>query len=246
MIISEKWKYIFVGLPFSASSAISKELVENYDGKPILGKHSNITDLIRLRDINDFIVFAVYRDPLEINFTQYSKYLGNAHNVYTDPECFIENGGWVTKRARKFYTLVHGEKIDFELYVRKVHKTPYDSVYSMNRKYLDYIVDFSDLNESFHDCLKMIGIDPIRDLPIFNKTKNKHRYTIGRKLKNRVFGPFYIFNTNVEVNVPWYSSMFYRLAQPLRFYIWKRKDVSRRNRIIGDYKNLVSRSKEQL
>jgi len=46
VIISEKWKYIFVGLPYSASSAISKELIEKYDGKPLLGKHSNITDLV--------------------------------------------------------------------------------------------------------------------------------------------------------------------------------------------------------
>ena len=246
MIISYKWNYIFVGLPFSASSAISRELVKKYDGEPILGKHSNITDLIKTRDISDFFVFAVYRDPLDINFTQYSKLLGNAHDVYTSPEYFVENGGWVSKRARKFYTLVHEKNMSFESFIREAHKIPFDSVYSMNREYLDYIIDFSNLNTSFHECIKRIGIDPIRDLPTFNKTANKHRCTIDPILKNRVFGPFYLFNSNVEANVLWYSSMLYRALQPLRFYLWQRKDVSRRNRITADYKELTDKSKKQL
>ena len=40
MIISDKYCYIFIGLPFSASTAISKHLSEKYEGKPLLRKHS--------------------------------------------------------------------------------------------------------------------------------------------------------------------------------------------------------------
>ena len=40
MIISHKYKFLFIGLPFSASSAISKELHLQYEGEPFLRKHS--------------------------------------------------------------------------------------------------------------------------------------------------------------------------------------------------------------
>ena len=40
MIISHKYKFLFIGLPFSASSAISKELNLAYQGEPYLRKHS--------------------------------------------------------------------------------------------------------------------------------------------------------------------------------------------------------------
>ena len=40
MIISEKNKYLFLELPRTGSTAISKELRDHYDGKRILRKHS--------------------------------------------------------------------------------------------------------------------------------------------------------------------------------------------------------------
>ena len=41
MIISHRYKFLFIGLPFSASSTITKDLHEEHDGKPYLRKHSN-------------------------------------------------------------------------------------------------------------------------------------------------------------------------------------------------------------
>ena len=40
MIISHKYKFLFIGLPFSASSAITKDLHAKYEGEPYLRKHS--------------------------------------------------------------------------------------------------------------------------------------------------------------------------------------------------------------
>ena len=48
MIISHKYKYVFVGLPLAASTAISKELCEQYDGKAILAKHSIYQDFLKI------------------------------------------------------------------------------------------------------------------------------------------------------------------------------------------------------
>ena len=72
MIISFKYKYIFVGLPNSGSSAISKELIENYSGESIKKKHSGIPYFILNNkiDMKDYFVFGVYRDPIDISFSQ--------------------------------------------------------------------------------------------------------------------------------------------------------------------------------
>ena len=51
MIISHKYKYVFVGLPLAASTAISKELCEQYDGKAILAKHSIYQDFLKIGHI---------------------------------------------------------------------------------------------------------------------------------------------------------------------------------------------------
>jgi hypothetical protein len=92
-----------VGLPFSASSAISKELLECYDGELILSKHANIPSLLRQMpeiDIAQYSIFAVVRDPVDIAWSKYNKILTDAYGAHTSPDYFIENGGWVTKRVR--------------------------------------------------------------------------------------------------------------------------------------------------
>ena len=92
MIISHKHKYIFIGVPFSASSAISKELIELYDGISIFAKHTNIQAILGSEkiDISKYFVFAVYRDPVDITRTMYSKYINNAKGVYTNKKFLIE------------------------------------------------------------------------------------------------------------------------------------------------------------
>jgi len=84
MFISEKYKYIFIGLRFSASSALSKELIEMYDSEPILHKHANIPYFIKKYpklEINQNFKFAVLRDPVQIMHTIFNKYLTHAHFV---------------------------------------------------------------------------------------------------------------------------------------------------------------------
>ena len=46
MVISDKYKYVFVELPRTGTTAISKELVENYDGKTILWKHAPLNKFL--------------------------------------------------------------------------------------------------------------------------------------------------------------------------------------------------------
>ena len=103
MIISHKYKYLFIGLPFSASSAITKELHAKYDGKPFLRKHSLYHEFekVATKEELDYFVFAVLRNPMEIVVTVYEKMKTNAKGNFTNPDLFAENEGHITKKQSK-------------------------------------------------------------------------------------------------------------------------------------------------
>lgn len=196
MIINHKHKYIFVGLPFSASSAISKELLEQYDGVELYHKHANIPLLLHVQPdfkIQDYFVFAVVRDPVEMCFSVYNKHVTNPHNKFTDPALFIENGGFVSLKARKFYQRFQKNQWDFEQFLNhKFPYFPYDNNLSLNKEFLTRTICFEHLQKDFDTCLKEIGLAPVRALPLYNKTvKKASTYTVPVKTATRIFGPFF-------------------------------------------------------
>jgi hypothetical protein len=100
MIISHKYKFLFIGLPFSASSAISKELYLQYEGQPFLRKHSLYHEFKKVASKKEqgYFVFAVLRNPMEIVVSMYEKMRANAKGNFTNPTLFAENGGHITKK----------------------------------------------------------------------------------------------------------------------------------------------------
>ena len=73
MIISHKYRFLFIGLPFSASSAISKELHAKYEGLPYLRKHSLYHEFKKVATINEKKSRQQYRilfHPFHINKAQ--------------------------------------------------------------------------------------------------------------------------------------------------------------------------------
>ncbi len=239
MIISKKYSYIFIALPFSGASAISKELIENYDGHLLFAKHTNYPYLAELVDKNilsNYKIIAVYKDPVKIVFTTYNKYLTNHKETYTNSKFFVENGGHVSVRARKRFREVHSLGLSFIDYVeRYFSKYPYDNVFSLNHRYLDYVVDFDDLNNSLFDILSKLNIEKVRDLPSQNKTvKTTSLIEISEKLKNRIFGPFYrkhIKYSHTNLQSDYKSDFLFYTLKPLRYYQWTRRD----RKITPDY-----------
>ena len=59
MIISHKYKFVFIGLPFSASSAITKDLYDKYEGEVFLRKHALYQDFIRYANEQEKTIFCV-------------------------------------------------------------------------------------------------------------------------------------------------------------------------------------------
>lgn len=195
MIVSHRHKYIFVGFPQAASTTISMELMENYDGIPLLTMHANVPVLRRLKpelDIRDYYVFGVFRDPVEMVFTTYNKMRTNNHGFFTQPRHFHENGGHVSKKERRLFARIHREGWSFERFVQQAYRfLPYDNDFSLSHAYLDGVINFANINRDFDACLKAIGLVPVRELPVRNRTpKVSQLPELDEKIVTRVFGPF--------------------------------------------------------
>jgi hypothetical protein len=199
MIINQNKKFIFVGLPFSACSAISKELLERYGCQTLLHKHASIPALLATRpDINvkKFEIIAVVRDPIETALTLYHWLKDNRYEHFTKPENFVENGGTVTRRYRKLYYKIQKNNMTFEQYLEYCFRfIPYDGLLSENAKFLTRIIRYEKLQDDFRICFSGLGLKIDRDLPSYNETENKSiDCNIDQQKLIRYFGPYLLHN----------------------------------------------------
>jgi hypothetical protein len=245
MIISRKHKYIFIGIPFSGSTAISKELCLLYDGEPVLTKHANIQMLFgRGIDLSSYTVAAVLRNPVDFIKTYYYKLKHPPEGYYEDPAYNIENGGHIRKQDRKRHAAVHAHNLTFSQFIDKYYLLPYDTFFSMNKPYLDYVIRFSELNSSFAGFLHQCGIEPLRELPVVNRSDAKASEDSGEESIPLSFRPFIYENRDLlqidigKPGLPYYQ--LYRMLKPLRFAHWTRFDRKRTVEEYGTYYELVS------
>jgi hypothetical protein len=250
MIINHKHKYIFIGLPFSASSAISKELIEQYDGEYILNKHANIQTFLSANklDINDYTIFAVFRDLEEILFTRYNKYKYNSKEVYSNPLYLAKNGGHVTEKALRIHNKIVNERINFEDFIVKFsNNIPYDFVFSINAPYLTDILYFNNLSADFDKVLAKIGFENRRELPLYNKTEKKDiKPEISVKVKKK-----YIYPYNIKISkftnqkIKYKSNVFYMILfnffHVVRMKRWLKDDMKRSDSKDGYFSNFVKK-----
>lgn len=240
MIIDYENKYLFVGLPFSGSSAISKELVENYGAQTAFHKHCNVPFLIKKRsDINiaSYKIFAVVRDPLDILYSIYSKIVANAHEMYSRQDFFIENGGDVSVEQRKMYQKVRGMSFErFLLY--KYRFIPYDNVLSLNQSHITHFLRFGSLSEDFDLMLKTIGLKQKRQLPHYNQTLKKQIDLEGlreQRAVQNIFAPFYFYNSRFFLEQKYLKADFlksftYKMLRSARDARWLKMDERRSKR----------------
>lgn len=198
MIISHKYRFLFIGLPFSASSAISKELYLQHEGKPRLKKHSLYYEFKKTatKDERNYFVFAVLRNPMEIAVTVYEKMKANAKGNFTNPDLFVENGGHITRKQRRAFKFIQNKSATFQQYFKKFFNKPYDNLASLCLDNCDYVIRYKNIREDYLSALKKAGVSNPRPLPVANKTAGKKKdmaiyYTDDIKEKAIfVFGPF--------------------------------------------------------
>lgn len=198
MIISHKYKYLFIGLPFSASSAISKELHLRYDGETFLRKHSLYYEFeeAATTEEKNYFVFAVLRHPMDIVITVYEKMKTNIKGNFTNPKLFTENGGHITKKQRERFEFIQEHKPTFQQYFKRFFQHPYDNLASLTLENCNYVIRYENLADDYLLALKKVGVVNPRALPVANKTVGKRReifkyYTDDIKEEAiSVFGPF--------------------------------------------------------
>ena len=198
MIISHKYKFLFIGLPFSASSAISKELNNRYEGVSRLRKHSLYHEFLNTATSREkkYFVFTVIRNPMETEITSYEKMKNNKKGNFSNPKLYNKLGGHITEKQRKKFNFIQNEKASFEDFFLKFYKQPYDNLVSLTIPYCHFVIRYEDIEEDYISVLKKVGIKNPKPLPVANKTFGKKHsiqdyYT--KKIQDRavsVFGPF--------------------------------------------------------
>ena len=218
MIISHKYKYLFIGLPLAASTAISKELCEQYEGVPILSKHSIYQDFLKTatEEEKKYKVIACARNPLDISVSYYTKMINNSSGNFTNENLLRINGGHIKMRDYRISKYLRKNKCSYNQFLKKYYYLPFDNWLSITSQYCNFIIRFEKLQGDFEKALIHCGIKPKRKLPTINKTQKKISFEtyynqVNSKRCLAIFGP-------------------YMLKHGMAFpEIWKDKKVSRYN-----------------
>lgn len=241
MIISDEHRYVFVELPRTGSTAVATELVENYGGRAILGKHSTYRDFLRVAtpEQKSYFVFSGIRNPLDVAVSRYVQLKTNKGQRFTDPIKLVDRNTAVEKMENRVYRWVQQNDATFEQFLRRWYLLPYDTWASLDHKRMDMVLRFENLAEDFAEVIGRIGLEPVRPLPIVNPTPARARqfetyYTpaaIARAVW--VFGPYmeefgYDFpETWPKRRAPAGSRFFQRFLRFFRGLYWKYARVAR-------------------
>jgi hypothetical protein len=235
MVISHKHKYVFVELPLTGSTAIHRELCTYYDGMPILRHHATYHDFLKraTRDERSYFVFSCIRNPLDHTVSLYFKYKTDHKEKWSDPRKVSKRKGLVSYLDMKRFSFIKDTGADFSTYFNRFYKIPYNNWSWISHRQFDFIIRFERLQEDFANALRLMGIEPIRPLPVVNQTSQRDKnylvyYTpevIPRA--RRVFGPYmkqwgYAFPSAWgDDSVPWWHQLEFDLFNVFRNAYWR-------------------------
>ncbi|MBA3562430.1 MAG: hypothetical protein H0W33_00175 [Gammaproteobacteria bacterium] len=172
MVISDKHKYVFVELPRTGSSAISRELREHYDGRNILHKHATYDEFLSSATDREssYFVFGGLRNPVDDAVSLYFKLVTDHQRKFSR----LQHAGWFTRLAYRFrsrqFHFARADKNGFSRFFLKFYRFPYDNWSSLAHARFDRVLRFETLVEDFDAALAQLGIEPVRPLPVGNKT----------------------------------------------------------------------------
>lgn len=197
MVISDKYKYVFVELPRTGTTAISKELIEQYDGKNILWKHAPLNKFFKQasKDQQTYYKFACIRNPVDRTFSLYNKIKHDHGGEFSvlKTRRFTNLQAWYFYRQ---YVYIKDNNASFADYLRRFYGlVPYDDWVSLDFSSFDNIIRFDHLNEDFRTTLQQLGIEVKRDLPATNRTVKSSELSNeisiqDQQLLNKVFGVY--------------------------------------------------------
>jgi hypothetical protein len=234
MIISHKYKYVFVQLPRTACTAIARELIQNYDGSKILNKHTAYEKFLRTANIEEkeYFVFSTIRNPLDRTYSYFLKLKSDHRGRYTKL-AQKQNKNFRDRYLLKRFNYIQKNNLNFATYFMKFHRLPYDDWSCLSHNRFNFIMRFEKLQEDFITVLKLIGIEPIRPLPAHNITEGKRKdfisyYNTDEVIERakKVFGPFmkkwgYEFPSEWGYSkVSWLSQIQLHCVNMIRKMLW--------------------------
>jgi Sulfotransferase family len=197
MVISHKYKYVFVEFCRTGSTAISAELCELYGGEKILCKHSRYHEFLKTATPEEkkYFVFSGIRNPMDMLASGYSKLKNDHKGRYTNPKEWRMNGGLITNQNLKIFRDIKDNNMSFADYFKKYYTLPYDNWSSVAHRHFDYVIFFENIQEDFAKVLQKLNIQQVRPLPVVNKTTGKENYLkyYTPDIRERsvfIFGPF--------------------------------------------------------
>ena len=234
MVISHKYKYLFIEFPLTGSTSVSKALVEDYDGERILFKHASYFDYKKsiLSKENDYFIFSCIRNPLDQAVSHYYKYKTDHRGRYTRLAEKYDYRYLVNRYQVKRFKFVANSP-GFEEYFLKFYKWPYNSWSSISHPHCDYVMRFENLSSSYCEALKRIGIKNPLPLPSANTTKKQDSdfiscYSSKAIIRaKKVFGIYmkelgYEFPKEWgEVEISTKERMLYKLQNAYKHIYWK-------------------------
>ena len=167
---------MFVELPLTGTTAISNELRRNYAGRPILKKHSTYTTFLRQasQEERDYFAFSCIRHPMDTIVSHYFK-LKTDHFDFEDPEKLKKRSLLNRFVYQRLYLdqlkFIRASDADFASYFLKFYKRPYSNWAVLSHHEMDFLIRFENLQSDFETALRRIGIEPVRELPMHNKTR---------------------------------------------------------------------------
>jgi hypothetical protein len=236
MIISHKYKYLFVELPRTGSTAISEELCELYDGQSVLQKHATYFDFLKVAspEEKEYFVFSCIRNPLDDAVSHYFKYKTDHKGNFTDPKRSVKRQrGLVGRINKSIFNFLKSSDADFPTFFMKYYRLPYNNWASLSHKEFDFVIRFEHLVDDFSKVLHLIGIEPVRSLPQINQTGKREKgylsyytpETIDRA--KRVFSPFmkqwgYEFPPEWgETSISWWNQLEFDFFNLFRNMYWR-------------------------
>lgn len=176
MIISHKHKYLFVELPRTGTTAISRELCENYDGESILKKHATYEDFLRDPEGKNrahYYVFSCIRNPLDKAVSLYFKYSTDHRSYYSSGRRKGKDNWIVRMQQKSQFKFVSDANNDFGDYFKRYFWVPYDDWSILSHQKFNRIIRFEALDRGLSQVLEELGIAQVRPLPRKNITGSR-------------------------------------------------------------------------
>lgn len=175
MIISHENRYLFVELAQTGSTAIARELIEQYGGEKLQGKHKPYHMFYRTASEleRSYYTFSTVRNPLDVAVTKYVKYKNDHRAEFTDPVTIARKRGLGHHLDRRVQRMVVDEDLDFSQFLLRMYRFPFNTWACLDHANFDYVMRYENLQEDFSKVLAEIGVAEVRPLPVLNSSPGK-------------------------------------------------------------------------